>query len=56
MNFTKVGNDRENFSLDFLIMKQLDNCIDENHPKLYEDISAGEFLDERLIELGLIKK
>ena len=34
----------------------LDNCIDENHPKLYEDISAGEFLDERLIELGLIKK
>ena len=34
----------------------LDNCIDENHPKLYEDISAGEFLDERLTELGLIKK
>lgn len=29
MNFTKVGNDKENFSLDFLIMKQLDNCIDE---------------------------
>ena len=29
MNFTKVGNDRESFSLDFLILKQLDNCIDE---------------------------
>ena len=34
----------------------LENCIDENHPKLYHDISAGEFLDQRLIELGLIKK
>ena len=34
----------------------LDNCIDDNHPKLYEDITAGEFLNERLIELGLIKK
>jgi len=34
----------------------LDNCIDEDHPKLYEDITAGEFLHERLIDLGLIKK
>lgn len=34
----------------------LDTCVDENHPKLYEDITAGEFLTERLIELGLIKK
>lgn len=34
----------------------LENCIDEEHPKLYEDITAGEFLHERLIELGLIKK
>lgn len=33
----------------------LENCIDEEHPKLYEDMSAGEFLHERLIELGLIK-
>lgn len=33
----------------------LKNCIDEEHPKLYEDITAGEFLNERLIELGLIK-
>ncbi len=33
----------------------LENCIDEEHPKLYEDITAGEFLNERLIELGLIK-
>ena len=34
----------------------LDNCIDEMHPKLHEDITAGEFLHERLIDLGLIKK
>jgi isopenicillin N synthase-like dioxygenase len=34
----------------------LDNCVDEKHPKLYDDISAGEFLHERLIDLGLIKK
>ena len=29
MNFTKVGNDHKKFSLDFLILKQLDSCIDE---------------------------
>ncbi|HEY0047571.1 MAG TPA: 2-oxoglutarate and iron-dependent oxygenase domain-containing protein [Flavobacterium sp.] len=34
----------------------LDSCIDENHPKQYEDITAGEFLHERLVDLGLIKK
>lgn len=34
----------------------LENCIDDDHPKAFEDISAGEFLHERLIELGLIKK
>jgi isopenicillin N synthase-like dioxygenase len=34
----------------------LPNCIDAEHPKLYDDITAGEFLYERLVELGLIKK
>ncbi|MDY7396578.1 2-oxoglutarate and iron-dependent oxygenase domain-containing protein [Aureibaculum sp. 2210JD6-5] len=34
----------------------LENCIDEEHPKLYGGITAGDFLNERLIELGLIKK
>lgn len=34
----------------------LDSSIDENNPKRFEDITAGEFLNERLIELGLIKK
>ncbi|WP_046746186.1 isopenicillin N synthase family dioxygenase [Kordia zhangzhouensis] len=34
----------------------LENCIDGENPKKYEDITAGEFLNQRLIELGLIKK
>lgn len=34
----------------------LENCIDENNPKRFEDITAGAFLHERLIELGLVKK
>jgi isopenicillin N synthase-like dioxygenase len=34
----------------------LENCINENHKKEFEDITAGQFLNERLIELGLIKK
>lgn len=33
----------------------LENCIDENNPKLYKDITSGEFLHQRLVELGLIK-
>lgn len=34
----------------------LNNCIDDGHPKRFDDITAGEFLNERLIDLGLIKK
>ncbi len=34
----------------------LEECIDENHPKQYEDITAGEFLHQRLVEIGLIKE
>lgn len=34
----------------------LEQWIDEDHPKGFEDITAGEFLEERLIELGLKKK
>lgn len=33
----------------------LEGCIDEKNPKQFEDITAGEFLNERLIELGLKK-
>ena len=31
----------------------LDICIDEAHPKAYSDMTAGEYLDERLREIGL---
>ncbi len=34
----------------------LDSCICDEFPKSFEDITAGEFLEERLIELGLLKK
>lgn len=34
----------------------LESCIDDDNPKAFDDITAGEFLNERLIELGLIKK
>jgi hypothetical protein len=33
----------------------LEKCIDEIHPKQFEDITAGDYLNERLVELGLIK-
>lgn len=33
----------------------LSGCIDAEHPKAYEDITAGEYLDERLREIGLKK-
>lgn len=36
-------------------LSALENCVDEDNPKLYEDTAAGEFLHERLVELGLIK-
>ncbi len=33
----------------------LESCIDDKHPKKYEDATAGEYLDERLREIGLKK-
>src|SRR5690554_6934950 len=33
----------------------LESCVDEGHPKQFSDATAGEFLDERLRELGLKK-
>ena len=33
----------------------LDTCVDEAHPVAYEDATAGEYLDERLREIGLKK-
>ena len=33
----------------------LPSCIDSRHPKAYPDATAGEYLDERLREIGLKK-
>lgn len=33
----------------------LESCIDANHPKAFPDATAGEYLDERLREIGLKK-
>ena len=36
-------------------LRCLDTCVDEAHPISYEDATAGEYLDERLREIGLKK-
>ena len=36
-------------------LASLESCIDESHPKVYPDVTAGEYLDERLREIGLKK-
>ncbi len=36
-------------------LRCLDSCIDAAHPKAYPDATAGEYLDERLREIGLKK-
>lgn len=34
-------------------LASLDSCISEEYPKVYEDYTAGQYLDERLREIGL---
>lgn len=34
----------------------LEECINDKNPKQFEDITAGEFLNQRLKEIGLAKK
>ena len=34
----------------------LESCISDESPKSFDDITAGDFLNERLVELGLLKK
>jgi len=36
-------------------LTSLPSCVDAAHPKLYVDMTAGAFLDERLREIGLKK-
>ena len=33
----------------------LDSCIDKDNPKSFDDMTAGEFLEQRLKEIGLKK-
>jgi isopenicillin N synthase-like dioxygenase len=56
----KMGTSR--FSIPFFMhprssmdLSCLPNCVSEDNPKQFDDITAGEFLDERLQELGLKK-
>lgn len=53
-----MGNSR--FSIPFFLHPKasmslacLDSCISETYPKAYPDYTAGEYLDERLREIGL---
>lgn len=36
-------------------LKCLANCIDDDHPEQYDEATAGEYLHERLVEIGLKK-
>lgn len=54
--------DKPRYSIPFFMHPRSDmkldclpECIDENNPKHYEDITAGEFLNQRLAEIGLTK-
>jgi isopenicillin N synthase-like dioxygenase len=56
----KMGTSR--FSIPFFMhprsemsLKCLESCVSVDSPKMYVDMTAGEFLNERLIELGLKK-
>jgi len=42
--------------ISYMKLDVLDICIDDKNPKQFKDITAGEFLNQRLIELGLVKK
>src|SRR5690606_2045243 len=34
-------------------LASLDSCISKDYPKIYRDYTAGQYLDERLREIGL---
>lgn len=42
---------RSEMKLDCLL-----ECVSDENPKQFEDITAGEFLHQRLVEIGLVKK
>tara|TARA_B100000700_G_C15005279_1_gene838235 strand:+ start:1109 stop:2065 length:957 start_codon:yes stop_codon:yes gene_type:complete len=62
INPQKKDWDKPRFSIPFFMhprsemsLNCLDSCITQENPKQYEDITAGEFLEERIKELGLKK-
>ena len=68
MNVGSVGNhvgtllNTSRYSIPFFLhpkaemdLSCFENCIDDNNPKSFDDISAGQFLEERLKDIGLIK-
>ena len=57
----KWGNSR--YSIPFFMhpiscmdLNVLDNCVSDENPKQFEDITAGDYLNQRIKELGLSKK
>jgi len=55
--------DKSRYSIPFFMhprsempLNCLEECMDEDHPKQYEDITSGKFLHQRLVEIGLIKQ
>lgn len=57
----KLGTSR--FSIPFFMHPRVDmdlsclpSCVDDENPKKYDDINAGDFLYQRLVDIGLIKK
>ncbi len=54
--------DRPRFSIPFFMhprgdmdLSCMELCVDDKHPKSFDDITAGDFLTQRLIEIGLKK-
>ena len=55
--------DNPRFSIPFFMhprgdmdLSCMELCVDEQHPKSFDDIMAGDFLIQRLIEIGHLKK
>ena len=53
---------RSRYSIPFFLHPRLemplnciDSCVDDDNPKGFEDITAGDFLYQRLVDLGLVK-
>ena len=62
INPPKESWDKPRYSIPFFLHPRssmslacLDSCISETNPKAYADYTAGEYLDERLMEIGLKK-